>query len=911
MKQTFRSGIEPLESRIAPAILVANPAFDIKAGAGANSVTVDLATLVDASASHRTVVEFITNFTVPGASGPGVIRLELFDDKTPLTVQNFLSYVNNVDPADDYAGTYFHRLVTGFVLQGGGYNPPLRFNNFGAHVDTPYTVHNEFFADDAELDPNPGTIAMAKVGTSSGGGPHSATSEFFINYADNSGILDAQNGGFTVFGKVVQGMDVVTALANLRLVPITNLAGSSGSEGVPTTAANGVRITDEVIKIVEARIVPPLAANANGHTFSVQVLDNATGLPSTELLTATIDANNQLKLAYKSGKAGVAKVKVAISKSGETTVNDEFLVTVLPNLTAEVLQNIGGTVVPGQKGTTNVQLVNNGGGAAIGDVNVRLFLSEIGDGSSDADSGFTLEETGTDADVEISADVVKRISLAGGQSANLAVKYEITPDDAAKLKVSSQYRLLAKVETPGGSVIQELFTDDNVGNNREVHTFRNAFGFLEAGRAPVKLTLAENSNVPTSDLLTFVLKGPGSGEAIRNPDGTLTLELSGTSAASSLSIKTAKGVVADISELHVAGTIGSLKLANANLLSHLSISGGVKSIQLGNLGPESPTDSGNIDIGGTANLKTSIKLGTVRDFSMDSTAPIQSLKAKAWLNTNAVVRETLTLNGIRNFSVEGNFEANLNDRSETNGGVLKVSGDILGSTISTRSAFKKISAMDVADAKFNLGASDQLVALASAKGTLAFGDVVDSTITAFHPVSSLKSLSWENTAATAVEELGFHGLGSLKITGDLEASIVDESGLTVKSIAVGGTIRDAMIQTSGAINSIAAGTFDGVKVFAGVSAKPTQLSDLASARTIGSFTTKTAFLNTDVVASQIAKVAVAGVDGMSGTGLFGFYADAIKSYVRKGGTKLANLTEPEPDTGSYDSVGANYEVRIF
>lgn len=911
MKKIFSPGIEPLESRIAPAILIANPAFDIKAGPGTNSVSIDLATLVDPSASHRTIVEFITNYTVPGTSGPGVIRLELFDDKTPLTVQNFLSYVTNPDTANDYAGTYFHRLVTGFVLQGGGYNPPLRFNNFGTHVDTPYTVHNEFFPDDTELDPNPGTIAMAKVGTSSGGGPHSATSEFFINYADNSGTLDDQNGGFTVFGKVVQGMNVVTALANLRLAPITNLTGSSSSEGVPTTAANGVLVKDQVIQIVEARIVPPQPANANGHTFSVEVLDNATGLPSKDLLSATIDANNQLKLAYKSGKAGVAKVKVSIAKTGETPVIDEFLVTVLPNLVVEVPQDIGSTVVPGQKGTANVKLTNNGGGAAIGDVKVRLFLSKISNGNDDISSGFTLEETGENADIEISTDVAKRISLAGGQDVNLAVKYEITAEDAAKLKANSQYRLLAKVETPSGSTIQELFTDDNVGNNREVHTFRNAFGFLEAGRAPVKLTLTENSNVTDSDLLTFILKGPGRGEATRNADGSLSLELSGTSAASSLSIKTAKGAVADISELHVAGAIGSLKLANTNLLSHLSVSGGVKSIQLGNLGAESPTGSGSIDIGGTANLKTSIKLGTVRDFSLDSTAPIQSLKAKAWLNTNAVTRETLTLNGVRNFSVDGNFEANLNDRSETNGGVLKVAGDILGSTISTRSAYKKISAMGVVGADFNLGASDQIVALASAKGALAFGDVKDSSIDAFHPVSALNALSWENTDASPVEELSFHGLGSLKITNDLEASVVDESGITLKSIAVGGTISDLMIKTSGAIDSITAGTFDGVKVFAGVTAKPTQLSDLANARTIGSITAKTAFLKTDVVASQITKVAVAGVDGMSGSGVFGFYADAIKSYVRKGGPKLANLTEPEPNTGSYDSVGANYEVRIF
>lgn len=473
------------------------------------------------------------------------------------------------------------------------------------------------------------------------------------------------------------------------------------------------------------------------------------------------------------------------------------------------------------------------------------------------------------------------------------------------------YRLLAKVETPGGSTIQELFTDDNVGNIRDVHVFKNAFGTVDAGRAPVALTLAENSTITGSDLLTFVLKGPGSGEATRNEDGSLTLELSGTTAASSLSIKTAKGVVADISELYIAGTIGSLKLANTNLHSHLSISGGVKSIQLGDLGDPVLPATGNIDIGGTSNLKTVIRFATVRDFTFDSTVPIKSLKAKAWLNTNDVERETLTLNGIGALSIAGNFEANLNDRSEANGGTLKVGGNIVGSTIATRGAFKKIAALDVTNATFNLGAADRIAALATAKSALSFGNVADSTINASHHVTSLSAIAWKNTAASPVEELTFHGLGSLRILTDLEAGVSEESGLTVKSISAGGTIRNAVIQCAGEIKAISAGTFDGVNIFAGVSAVPVQLSDLASARNIGSVTAKTAFLNTDVVAAQIAKVAVAGVDGASGTGLFGFHADVIKSYVRKGGLKLINLDAPAPDPGGYDPVAPNYEVRVF
>ena len=910
MKQTFSPTIEPLESRIAPAIIIANPIFDIKGGAGQTSADIDLAKLVDPSTSYRTIVEFVTNFTKSGASSPSVIRLELFDDKTPLTVQNFLSYVNNTDLNNDYDGTYFHRLVSGFVLQGGGYNPPISINNFGTHVETPLTVHNEFFADDTTLDPVVGTIAMAKVGTSAGGGPHSATSEFFINYADNSGILDDQNGGFTVFGRVIQGMDAVTEMANLRKVAISNLVGPGGSEGIPTTAS-GVPTSDQLIKIVDARVITPTAGNPAGHTFSVEVLDNATGLQSSALITQSIDASNNLKLTYKAGATGVAKVKVSVSKPGEDTVVDEFTVTVLPNLISEVENNIGTLVVPGQKGIVNVNLINNGAGIAKGDIKVRLFLSEITSGNSDIASGFTLEESGADRDIEITADVAKKISIVGGKSFSLPVKYEISPDVAKTLKLDGNYRLLAKIETPDGSSIQELFTDDNVGNIRDAHQFKNAFGNLEPGRSGVKITLPENSTAETSDALTLILKGPGIGEATRNADGSLNVSVSGTTSASSFSIKTASGAVADISQLHITNAIGALKLANVHLISHFSASGGVKSIILGDLGALVPTESSNFDIGGASGAKTTLKFGTVRDFTFDSTVPVKSLTAKAWLNVNTAEREALTFNGLGKLSIGGNFEASLTERSTSGVALISVTGDISGGTFSTKAAVKKLVGGNVTGATFNLGDSAQISALSKSKGTIAFKNVIDSSVDASYPITSLTALAWGNTQNSAVESLKFQGLGTLKIAGDLGADVTERSGLTVTGIAVAGAIRNSIIQSKGDIASLSVGTLDGVNVFAGVTAKPTQLSDLANARNIGSILVKTAFVNSNVVGSELGKVAVAGVNGDSGLAKVGFYADAIKSYVRTGGPKLSNLLTPAPNDEAYDTQGANYEVRVY
>jgi cyclophilin family peptidyl-prolyl cis-trans isomerase/PKD repeat protein len=124
----------------------------------------------------------------------GDILLELVDD-APITTANFLQYVED----GFYDGTLFHRVVPDFVIQGGGLLPGL-IRKEG--VRDP--IVNEFSPERSNIR---GTVAMAKLG----GDPDSATAQFFINLADNPD-LDSQNGGFTVFARVIQGMDVVDTI---------------------------------------------------------------------------------------------------------------------------------------------------------------------------------------------------------------------------------------------------------------------------------------------------------------------------------------------------------------------------------------------------------------------------------------------------------------------------------------------------------------------------------------------------------------------------------------------------------------------------------------------------------------------------------------------------------------------------
>ncbi len=140
----------------------------------------------------------------------GDIDFEFFDTAAPGTVQNFLNYVED----GDFVNSIFHRLVPNFVLQGGGFsastdlfpqNPSSADPALFAEVPTDAPIENEFAISNTR-----GTVAMAKLG----GDPDSATNQYFINLVDNSGNLDNQNGGFTVFARVVD-MSVVDQIANL------------------------------------------------------------------------------------------------------------------------------------------------------------------------------------------------------------------------------------------------------------------------------------------------------------------------------------------------------------------------------------------------------------------------------------------------------------------------------------------------------------------------------------------------------------------------------------------------------------------------------------------------------------------------------------------------------------------------
>ena len=132
----------------------------------------------------------------------GIISIELETEKAPTTTQNFLDYVTS----GHYDNTIFHRVIDGFMIQGGGMSPGMKEKEMRA------PIKNEA---DNGLKNERGTLAMARTGD-----PHSATAQFFINIADNDFLnfkaASSSGWGYCVFGRVVDGMDVIDQIRAVK-----------------------------------------------------------------------------------------------------------------------------------------------------------------------------------------------------------------------------------------------------------------------------------------------------------------------------------------------------------------------------------------------------------------------------------------------------------------------------------------------------------------------------------------------------------------------------------------------------------------------------------------------------------------------------------------------------------------------
>lgn len=261
----------------------------------------------DVAKGGRKILTLTRNFRDPDVSlarrvktNAGTLDVVLYENATPLTVENFLSYADG----KDYNQSFFHRSVADFVVQGGGYVYDGKFSK----VETGAGVRNE-----PGISNKPGTIAMAKFSDK----PNSATSQFFFNVVDNSANLDAQNGGFTVFGRVTgKGLDVLEKINGLPRgnysVPLDG--GTENLGDVPMrvkeTAPAGME-PEKLVRISKITPVRPLRFTAE----------------SSKKTVATVKVVGN-KLVIRGLKKGRTEVKVIAKDLDGKTTSQTFEITV-------------------------------------------------------------------------------------------------------------------------------------------------------------------------------------------------------------------------------------------------------------------------------------------------------------------------------------------------------------------------------------------------------------------------------------------------------------------------------------------------------------------------------------------------------------------------------------------------------
>ncbi len=284
-----------------------------RSGLAGSPFTVNLNDAFGTEAIDDQVVRFTSQFSSAGI--PVVLDVALFSHRTPVTRGNFLTYVAD----EDYANSFIHRSVPGFVLQGGGY----RFNDDTDIISVPTDepIVNEFGVSNTIS-----TIAMAKLG----GDPNSATSQWFVSLGANSDILDSQNGGFTVFGRITRStFGNAQIFGNPSVFPVydySSLIGSPFGElplfhtHVPTELYR-----NQFIEFPTVSQVPLPAGEAGEVTvLSYSIVSNT----NPTVAAASILPNGLLSLDPAPGQTGSTTITVRATDSVGNTVDDTFSLTV-------------------------------------------------------------------------------------------------------------------------------------------------------------------------------------------------------------------------------------------------------------------------------------------------------------------------------------------------------------------------------------------------------------------------------------------------------------------------------------------------------------------------------------------------------------------------------------------------------
>lgn len=594
-------------------VTVADPIDPVVARLGAADMSVPLAG-VFATTNLNGVTGPVVRFPVEYGTGAqrvtGSINIELFNS-TPITKQNFLNYVNS----GRYHNVFFHRSVPGFVIQAGGFRSP---NGEAIQTDSP--IVNEF--DLSPRDPQGrvnvrGTVAMAKVG----GNPNSATSQWFINLADNSSNLDNQNGGFTVFGRVFSGG---MALADqIAALPRYNFGGAFGELPLAQYVVDTDVQPHNLVTFKNPAVVE------NPQTFFTYVASSS----DPQVVQVTVGGGNNLTLDF-GNKVGSSTVSVTATDLTGASVTTNFTVTVA-NPSLQVQLN-GQTLQPGQAAPVNL------GTVFTGQVATRtLVLRNTGTGP------ISLGAVSSPPGVSVSGSLPT--SLNAGQQVSLVLAIDTSeprviegvltiPTDAVNASGGAlTFNLRAEVGSGvvlgAGGARSVIFTDgdgtratfslrgpgsvrlDFTGDSLTATTVRGVTTVTGTGVQLNDLTL---QNTTAGSTLLVATRGGNNAVEVGVLSATSpvrALALRGVRVTGGVSLTTVAGSVQlggltnATAELGGAGLIGGLQLGDVSGTT-LTVNGGVRSVTLGTMTGSTLTVSGAVgSLSATALTDSTLVIG--------------------------------------------------------------------------------------------------------------------------------------------------------------------------------------------------------------------------------------------------------------------------------------------------------------
>ena len=446
---------------------------------------------VTASIADATVLENTTatialesHFDDPDTSGVrlstvlGDIDIALYDQRTPITVANFKNYIDSgryflVDPTDGHLASLFvHRSVSDFVIQSGGWLSTVNPSD-PTHAQVTQVDHFDPIQNEPGISNTTGTIAMAKIS----GDPNSATSEWFINLADNLS-LDTDNGGFTVFGRVIgDGMTVVDAIA---AVPVYDFGSPFDTLPVQNFTPPGIPTPSQLINIPGISYVTSLTFTAAS--------DNPT------VATVRVSEGNNLLVSGK--QSGTAKITATATDSDGAQVSTSFDVTVIVNPVH--LANISTRAVVG---TTDDALI--GGFIVSGAAPKKVIIRALGP---------SLEGAGIS---DFLADPTLEIHDGSGAMIAFNNNWQDDPNSQAVIDAG-----IAPTEPNESAMLLTLpSTTAGVGYTAVVHGANNGTGVglvevydVDSAPGSSVLNISTRSNVGTTDNVMiggFIVFGDG------------------------------------------------------------------------------------------------------------------------------------------------------------------------------------------------------------------------------------------------------------------------------------------------------------------------------------------------------------------------------------------------------------------